>query len=391
MAAAVEKPKILILGGTGFIGRNFVLFLVKNDLASKIRVSDKVPPPMAWMNSVHKEAFANPVVEFKHANLINPVSVSNVFTLDEGNFDFAVNLAAETKYGQSDKVYSEGIVRLSLNCAKEAEKRNIKFYIEMSSGQMASSEKKGVTEDCKPDPWTKLAEHKLAVEQELQQLTSLKYAVLRPAIVYGPGDSHGLTPRLMIGAIYKYIKQKMKMLWTKQLHMNTVHVEDLCRAVWHVLQQQQSGNVYNVVDRGDTTQGLVSDLVAQVFGISYEFLGAVKSNLARVNMAAVVEDINDKHMTPWAEACTLEGITNTPLNPFLDQELLYNKHLFLDGSKLESTGFTFDHPELKASYLQQVLDDYIKMKIFPACLLSGETSLSDRLPELDVENNKYEH
>jgi hypothetical protein len=38
-----------------------------------------------------------------------------------------------------------------------------------------------------------------------------------------------------------------------------------------------------------------------------------------MNMTSVVEDINDKHMAPWAEACTRDGIKNTPLNPFLDQ------------------------------------------------------------------------
>ena len=40
-------------------------------------------------------------------------------------------------------------------------------------------------------------------------------------------------------------------------------------------------------------------------------------------MTSVVEDINDKHMAPWAEACTRDGIKNTPLNPFLDQVSLY--------------------------------------------------------------------
>ena len=36
-------------------------------------------------------------------------------------------------------------------------------------------------------------------------------------------------------------------------------------------------------------------------------------------MTSVVEDINDKHMKPWADACTRDSIKNTPLNPFIDQ------------------------------------------------------------------------
>ena len=39
------------------------------------------------------------------------------------------------------QVYAEGIVKLSMNCASEAARRNTRMYIEFSSGQMSSSEK----------------------------------------------------------------------------------------------------------------------------------------------------------------------------------------------------------------------------------------------------------
>lgn len=41
------------------------------------------------------------------------------------------------------QVYHEGIVRLSDNCARAAARCHVKMYIEMSSGQMLSSEKVG--------------------------------------------------------------------------------------------------------------------------------------------------------------------------------------------------------------------------------------------------------
>lgn len=40
--------------GVGFIGRNFVQFLVDHSLTSKIRVVDKVPPATGWLNEEHK-------------------------------------------------------------------------------------------------------------------------------------------------------------------------------------------------------------------------------------------------------------------------------------------------------------------------------------------------
>ena len=42
------------------------------------------------------------------------------------------------------------------------------------------------------------------------------------------------------------------MLWTKDLKMNTVHVDDLCRAVWHLCRHGKRREIYNIVDKGDT-------------------------------------------------------------------------------------------------------------------------------------------
>jgi len=67
----IVKPKVLVLGGVGFIGRNFVKYLVDNKLASYIRVVDKVLPQTAFLGAQHQEAFAAEIVEFQQGNLTN--------------------------------------------------------------------------------------------------------------------------------------------------------------------------------------------------------------------------------------------------------------------------------------------------------------------------------
>ncbi|CAL1533091.1 unnamed protein product [Lymnaea stagnalis] len=372
MATSMEENRVLILGGTGFIGRNLVDYLVRNKLARKIRVVDKVPPQMAWLNPRHLESFENPAVEFCQANIINKASAEKVFCDDDGGFDFVINLAAETKHGQSEPVYKEGIYRLSLNCAELAAMHKVKRFIELSTAQIYTHEKKPAREDAKSEPWTNLARHKLDVEKALENYVDLNYVILRPAIVYGIGDRNGLTPRLIIGAIYKYTMQKMQMLWTKDLKMNTVHVDDVVRAIWHLCFHGNRGQVYNLTDKGDTTQGLISSLVSELFDINYDFVGAIFSNLARVRMTDIVDDINEKHMRPWSDACQRDQVSNTPLNPFIDQELLYNKHLFIDGSKIESTGFAYTIPKLEIGHLKEILDDYITLGLMPRSLVSNE-------------------
>ncbi|XP_071787949.1 4-hydroxy-2-methyl-3-oxo-4-farnesyl-3,4-dihydroquinoline-1-oxide ketoreductase-like [Asterias amurensis] len=360
------KPSVLILGGCGFIGRNFVHHLVSNNLATKIRVADKTPPQTAWLNKLHKESFAK--VEFVSANLINTGSVSKVFDDNGSSFDVVVNLAAQTKYGCTDEVYKEGVLTLSLHCAKEAARRNAKKYIEVSTGQVYTADKKASHEDSKTSPWTGIAKYKLQIEEELPRIEGLNYMIIRPAIVYGIGDRTGVMPRLITAAVYRQLQEKMKLLWTPELKMNTIHVEDLCLAVWHLIQYGQQGHVYNIVDKSDTTQGSMAELVCRIFDIKHDYFGTVISNFARLNMAEIVDDSNDKHFEPWTEACNRDGLQYTPLSPYLHQELLYNKHLYMDGQKLETTGFQLTKPQLTEELLRQMLDDYVSMGLFPKSL-----------------------
>lgn len=50
--------------------------------------------------------------------------------------------------------------------------------------------------------------------------------------MYGLGDKAGLMPRIMIAAVYKHLGESMKLLWNADLKLNTIHVEDFCRAIW---------------------------------------------------------------------------------------------------------------------------------------------------------------
>ncbi|XP_076239585.1 uncharacterized protein LOC143182469 isoform X2 [Calliopsis andreniformis] len=336
MSGCDRKPRVLILGGCGFIGRNLVEYLLDNDLVSFIRVADKVPPQTAWLNAKHQQIFEHPLFEFKSANLINTVSCQNAFISDKP-FNYVINCAGETKSGQTDPIYKEGIYKLSMNCAQQSAKLLVDRYVEISAGNFNTSEKNPLKEEDSGEPWTYIAKYKLQVENGLKNIPNLKYTILRPAIVYGCGDRSGLAPRLVVGAVYKHLGEMMKLLWGPELHMNTVHVRDVARAIWHVVNKPEAiGQTYNVVDE---------------------------------DMSSVVEEVNDKHMGPWAEACNKDGVENSPLSPYIDQELLYNKHLYLQPGKLSNTGFTYLYPKLTKDALREVLDDYVNMKIFPHSLV----------------------
>lgn len=77
----------------------------------------------------------------------------------------------------------------------------------------------------------------------------------------------------------------MKLLWGPELHMNTVHVRDVARAMWHVAIREDTLNqTYNVVDEGDSTQGSISSIISEIFNINHDYWGTAMSTLAKVSV-----------------------------------------------------------------------------------------------------------
>jgi len=365
----MSKPRVLVLGAVGFIGRNFVTYLIENDLCSKVRVVDKVFPQTASLTPRQTAAFAK--AEFLQKNLVNPAMIVQSFEDPEGKFDYVFNLAAETKYSQTEEVYNERVLLLSVNCAKEAAKQGVKAFVEVSTAQIYDADKKSSTETSKVKPWTLIAKYKLKAEEELKKIDGLNVIFVRPAIVYGPGDVTGLTPRLVIGAIYKHLGEEMKFLWTKELRINTVHVKDVCKALLLLAQKGKKGEIYNLADSGDSSQETVNAILRDIYGIKTDYQGSVISQFAQLNLESVTEEINDKHLQPWSVLCKSNGITTTPLTPYLDQELLYNNSLCVDGTKItKELEFTYEHPQVTKELLVEVIKGFVEIKAFPAGIVS---------------------
>eukprot|EP01087_Luapelamoeba_hula_P014150 TRINITY_DN409_c0_g1_i1.p1 TRINITY_DN409_c0_g1~~TRINITY_DN409_c0_g1_i1.p1 ORF type:complete len:367 (+),score=67.06 TRINITY_DN409_c0_g1_i1:277-1377(+) len=358
-----DKPSVLVLGATGFIGRNLVRHLLSNNLANVTAV-DKQLPNCAYL-SQEEEALFNERANFVQKNLVNPAAIATLW--DDGkNYDYVINVAAETKYGHNDDVYKERVHHLSVACATEAAKHNVKRFIEVSTAQVYEPSNKAKNESGRIEPWTNIAKWKHQVEQDLASISGLNYVVVRPSVVYGPGDRTGIAPRVICGAIYKYTGKAMKLLWNAELKVNTVHVHDVVRALWHLCSHGENGAVYNLSDKGDTDQGKINKCLEDLLGIKTKFYGKIVSSTASaIGMDEITSRVNDKHVAPWSKMTKEKGIDITPLSPYLDKELLGNTNLSVDGSGIEALGFRYEVPELTTERLREWAQYFTQTKLFP--------------------------
>jgi nucleoside-diphosphate-sugar epimerase len=180
--------------------------------------------------------------------------------------------------------------------------------------------------------------------------------------------------------VYKSQNEEMKWLWTKDLRTNTVHIDDVVRALWTIAEWYAAGKkdwdnktmggpipIFNVVDKGTTTQGKMAELIGEIFGIRTGFQGTLISSFAKLNMDSVVEDVNDELLGPWADLLEAAGITRPgPLTPFMEIELLKDTDLSMDGTRLEKLlGFEYTKPQINKELLEEVIESYKKMRWWP--------------------------
>ncbi|CZS94661.1 hypothetical protein WAI453_013353 [Rhynchosporium graminicola] len=374
-----EKPAVLIIGGLGYIGRFLSLYIHKNNLASEVRIVDKVLPQLAWLAPEFQEACAND--KFMQADASKEQSLPRIFDRSNGKqWDYVFNCGGETRYSQEDEVYKVRSLALSVAAGKEAARRGVKAFVELSTGMVYKPDSQPSKEGDKLKPWSKIAVFKLQAEEQLAKIEGLNLIIVRLAHVYGDYASQFVATALSLARVYQHLQEEMKWLWTKDLRVNTVHIDDVTRGLWSVAEwyatQSQAGwdvksmgkiPTFNMVDKGQTCQGTMAEIIAKIFNIETGFQGQLVSTFARLNMDSVVDDVNDEVLQPWADLLEDAGITRPgPLTPFMEKELLKDTDLSMDGSRLEKVvGFVYEKPKITTELVQSMIDSYTRIGWWP--------------------------
>lgn len=358
-----------------------------------MRLVDKVLPQLAHLAPEFTEPCSSSV--FLQADASRENAMGRIFDhpdVPEGKWDYVFNLGGETAWSQTLEIYKLRSYQLSITLAREAAKRGVGAFVEASTGMVYASNRTPRVEGDKLKPWIKLAKVKLEIEQELSRIPGLNLVILRFPHVYGEYDPGFIAKALCLARVYQEQQKELKWLWTEELRINTAHVEDAVRALWTAAEWRQDTTepsaptlsrrptltkgddgpgantpVFNIVDHGETNQGMLAKFVGEVFNIQTGFQGTIISQFAKLNLEHVVDDLNEDVLQPWADMIEKAGITRPgPLSPFMEKELLKDSELSLDGTFFEkTTGFKYEHEKFTADEVRRMIDSYKRMQWWP--------------------------
>ncbi|KAJ5688625.1 hypothetical protein N7462_003017 [Penicillium macrosclerotiorum] len=381
-----KKPAVLIIGGLGFIGRHLALYIHENKLASEVRIVDKVLPQLAWLAPEFAEACSKE--KFVQADASREQHLPRIFDRANGEqFDYVINCGGETRHSQPDDVYEARSCGLSITLGKEVAKRGIPAYVECSTAHVYKSGSSPRKETDKLQPWHKLAKWKLKAAEELLKIPNLQYCALRLPHVYGAYNPGYFAMGICLARVHKEMNQDLEMLYTKDVKVNTLHVTDAASALWAAAEWRASKGkldpndaslpaifkdsktpiAFNVVDHNNTAQEHITNALAEVFDLKVTFIGSLVSQLAKMNLDDVVDDMNEVSLQEWADLVEKSKIERPgPIGPFLERDVLKDQDMSIDGSLFESTvGWKPKYEQFGTDSIQEMVDSYKRMGWWP--------------------------
>jgi dihydroflavonol-4-reductase len=246
-ALAKTEKKILITGGTGFLGTHLVRQFLDAG-AKNLRVMASSVP--VWMQDAGVEAFAGSVTR-KEDVAAATKNCEAIYHL-AGKVSFAYDGAA-----QMNKIHVEG-TRLLAHAAKENGVKN--FILASSSGTSAITEDGEITDETYPQPVEILTKWAYYASKYYQEKTALRVfqdkgerlVILNPSLLLGEGDERLSSTKIVLD----FMAQKLPI--TPTGGVNFVDARDAAGAFLNALDRGGHGERYLL--------GAVNWTVAEFFG-----------------------------------------------------------------------------------------------------------------------------
>jgi len=240
--------RILVTGGAGFIGSNFVRMVLSEQPDCFVVNLDKLTYAGNLENLAGFENHQNH--KFVKGDICNGTLVEKL--IDEHKIEAIINFAAESHVDRSinkPKVFIDTNVTGTLTLLGAARDKNIERFIQISTdevyGELGAEGK--FTEETALSPNSPYSASKAAADHLVRAFGhtwGLKYNITRCSNNYGPYQFPEKMIPLMIN---NALNDKELPVYGDGLHVRDwLYVYDHCTAVWKVLTEAASGRVYNI-------------------------------------------------------------------------------------------------------------------------------------------------
>ena len=236
--------RILLAGGTGFVGRHLAWALAgRTELSCMVRAASRTD-------------LLPPGTRIFHTDIATGQGVDAAM---DGQ-DCLIHLAA-TLFAASWQTYLRDAVQLATQLGAAARRAGVERVVLVSSlaatGPCAQSP--GVADDALPAPVSAYGWSKYMAELTFaREFSPTGLVVLRPPIIYGPGDK-GLLP------CFKAAKCGIIAVPVRAFPVSAVHVQDAVQGIVCCLKPEARG-IYHINDGAEHSMASLGLAMAAVFG-----------------------------------------------------------------------------------------------------------------------------
>ena len=279
--------KILITGGSGFIGTNFINYLSKFKI--KIVNIDKISQistPEKFKKIINRKHYT-----FIRYDLSNPKKIFNILKKEKP--DFIVNFAAESHVDRSisDPLYFiKNNIDLSMNLflayAKYQKIKKAKFF-QISTDEVYGSVSKGLSKETdRYEPSSPYSASKGCVDliaTSFNKTYDTQIKVINLSNNYGP---YQYPEKLIPTLILYFLKDKPAPVYGKGKNIREwIHVSDSCRAIYKTI---LSNKKFDKINIGSNKRSSNLEIVGLIFRIMKN------KKLTNLNKNNYIEFVKDR-------------------------------------------------------------------------------------------------
>ncbi len=269
--------RIIVTGGAGFIGSNFIRYILKERSDWEVTNIDALTYAgnLANLSGIEESL----KYKFIKGDISNPEDVEHLF---ESEYDYLVNFAAETHVDRS--LYDPGLflktnvlgTQLLLNYALE---KGIKRFIHISTDEVYGSlESEGYFDESSPlSPNSPYAASKASADvicRSYSRTFDMPVIITRCGNNYGP---YQFPEKVIPFFITKALKDEPLPLYGDGLNVRDwLYVEDHCKALLTVLEKGETGEVYNIGGGNERTNLELTKTILEILGKPESLIKFVK-------------------------------------------------------------------------------------------------------------------